>query len=297
MNDMPHRRRLHDLRSWNDKEWWFSYVFDHRSMLYFSWTFFRAVYGHYFALFAFDARNHRRWSMQKICRIDMSRERSDALRLSNSGRFFSVLFETGEHGRLQLEARECRADLVLLPSTVPPFSKREDQFHYHYDLLHRYKHAVTGSITLDGIDYAIDTNRSYRDHCIGNIPRRAGWHWIALQNEAIALTSLVNYGPYAQRYSQVYEGKEWVRLDQNVSFEPDWNNPSEWRITSTDLDLTLKIHGEIRKTTRIPPLLPFLARVNHMEAFAEAAGQIRIDGSWRAVRELAGVLEEHYGWW
>ncbi len=268
-------------------------------MLYFSWTFFRAFYSDYFGLFALDLLKNRQWSLQKICRFDSTQPPHDGMRLSKSGRSFSLLSEMCEgQGHLRLSTKRLGVELVIRPSNVPRFSKNENQFVRHYGFEHRYKNPVSGVVTLDGIAYPVNSDYSYQDHCFGNVPRRTGWHWIALQNDAIALTSLVNYGPYGQRYSQVYDGKDWVRLDQDVAFEQDrGNSGGVWRITSTDMDLKLTARGMTRKITRIPPLLPVLVKVDHTEFLVEAAGRVRINGSWQTVRQLVGVMEEHHGRW
>jgi hypothetical protein len=155
--------------------------------------------------------------------------------------------------------------------------------------------------------YELDDARAYYDHCYGTLPAHTGWHWLAVQNHDVALSSLVNYGPYAQRYTHAWfsersgspRSNEWVRLEQSVSFERrrpgDWTQP--WRVTSSELDLEVRLIMHETRRTRIPPLTRFLVDLSHTEVFVEASGRIRVDGTWVAVDHLVGAMEEHYGRW
>jgi hypothetical protein len=136
------------------------------------------------------------------------------------------------------------------------------------------------------------------------VPRRTGWHWLAVQNERVALSCLVNYGPRAHCYTQVWlddagpRPREWVRLEQSVSFECPGTTPAcAWRVTSSDLDLDVELLQSTTGRTLIPPLVGWLVNLTHTEAFVKARGRIRVDGTWVEVDGLGGALEEHFGTW
>lgn len=156
----------------------------------------------------------------------------------------------------------------------------------------------------------VSGGRGYFDHCYGRLPHPTAWHWIAVQNEEVALSILVNYGPEPQVYAQclwvnratAHNGR-WVRLDPMVAFEkPDFDMGSgsfegSWRITSTDVDLHMLCLQHVTDRTRIPPIVPLLARLDHTEVFVSVSGRIRVDGQWLETGEMRGVFEEHRGTW
>jgi hypothetical protein len=285
-------------RQWNEKEWWFSYCFDPAFPFYLSWAFVRSSYSDYFSIFALDLKGNKQWTFHKNLLLDRA-PGDGPQRLEKKSRNFAVLFgEEGGVRRFRLTTKSWDVDLVVGESPFTPFVKRENQFQRHYFVEHTYRNPAGGTIMIDGRRYALRTDHTYFDHCFGNVPRRTGWHWIAVQNRDTALTSLVNYGPYAQRYTQVLDAGRWLRLGQDVTFEHDSARPQEpWRVTSPELDLTAEILGQEATITRIPPFVPFLVNINHTEFVVKASGRVRINGAWREQRDLIGVMEEHHGWW
>jgi hypothetical protein len=150
----------------------------------------------------------------------------------------------------------------------------------NYGLLHYFHNIASGNIEIRGHKYHLTDALTYFDHCWGRVPSRTGWHWLAVQNPQLALSSLVNYGPYAQRYTQAWfsentdspRRREWVRLEQSVSFERlDVMGPGlPWRVSSSDLEL--EVHALQSKTnhTRIPPFTRFLVDLHHTEIYVRA---------------------------
>lgn len=194
------------------------------------------------------------------------------------------------------------ADVTIRP-TAPPFIKEENQFAHQYSMVSSMHTAVRGSVRADGREYAFNDALGYADHCSGHLPRRTGWHWLAVQNADQALVSLLNYGPYGQKYTQLLRtrpdgGKEWVRLSQDASFEyPPARPGRSWRLTSWDLDVTVELLQTTRLRERLPPLLPLWVNLTHDESFVRASGRVRTELGWAPLRDAYGVLEEHHGWW
>jgi hypothetical protein len=191
------------------------------------------------------------------------------------------------------------AYLQILP-TITPFTKYDNKFSHEYTLLHFFRNRVQGQIKVDGRDIHLQDALGYYDHCFGTVPTRSKWHWIAVQNEGFSLSSLMNYGPFAQCYTQCFDSqKRWIRLDQDVSFECDpeyqWTKP--WKITSPDMDLELVVLQRSQNRQKIPPLLPFIINIDHSECYVRVRGTVRIDGNWVDTGDLFGVLEEHHGKW
>lgn len=294
----PLLHRRNPLRQWNEKEWWFAYVWDPAQSFYFSWAFVRAFYGDHFGALAVPVGDGAPVTIQKSLLLDRVSE-DGRLRLENQSRSWAVRYsEAGGKLRLFLEAEGWKADLSIEPSAVPSFERRENQFVRSYSVFHTYRNRVKGTVTVGGRERRLDSDHTYLDHCFGNVPARTGWHWIALQNRETALTSLVNYGPHAQLYTHVLRDGGWTRLAQDVSFDPGPGSPGRtWRVTSPDLDLSVEPLGRNDAITKMPPLLPFLADLTHTELLVRAAGRIRIDGRWREHGDLVGVMEEHFGRW
>jgi hypothetical protein len=291
-------KRRNIIRQRNEKEWWFSYCFDHTFLFYLSWAFVRSCYSDYFSIFALDTKSNEKWMFHKNLLLDRVPEKGPQ-RLEKRSHDFAVRFgEEDDARRFRLTTGPWEIDLMIGESPFSPFVKRENQFLRHYLVAHTYKNPVEGTVAINGRRYALRTDHTYFDHCFGNVPRRTGWHWIAVQNRDTALTSLVNYGPYAQRYTQVLNAGRWLRLGQDVTFEYDSARPQEpWRVTSPDMDLTVEILGHAATITRIPALVPVLVNINHTEFVVKAFGRVHIDGAWREQRDLIGVMEEHRGRW
>jgi hypothetical protein len=153
-------------------------------------------------------------------------------------------------------------------------------------------------------EYVLKDALTYADHCWGRIPSKTGWHWLAVQNEKAAIASLINYGAYSQRYTEIYfTGKDtnspqvgtWVRLNQAVSFEflkkDRWEQT--WHVTSPDMDLAVTLFQRKTDWTWIPFLIDLL----HTEIYVKATGVVRIDGVWVETGDMFGVMEEHKGFW
>lgn len=192
---------------------------------------------------------------------------------------------------------------ITIEVTSPPFTKQENQFVHHYSMVSTMHGAVSGTVRAEGRAYTFDNALGYADHCFGEVPRRTGWHWLAVQNADVAFVSLLNYGAYGQRYSQFLRTgpdgvKEWERLSQDASFEyPPLNPGRRWRLTAWDMDIEIELLQTARIRERLPPLVPFWINLTHDESFVRAHGRIRTEHGWVVLQDAYGVLEEHHGTW
>jgi hypothetical protein len=194
--------------------------------------------------------------------------------------------------RLRVHGGGWDVDLAITPSS-DPFRRTEDQGRAWYGVCAHVHDHVRGRVRVGGHDRAIDTTRGYTDHCWGRVPRKTGWHWLAAQDERVAVDSLVNHGPYAQRYTVAFvDGRRHVLADP--VFEVDRAAPSRpWRVVSPDLDLTARALRVHRGHVVVPPLVD----VRHDERVVEVTGRVRVDARWVEVGPLTGVTEAHHGVW
>lgn len=287
------RSRWPFWRAWREKEWFFSCLHDPQAGVYCSWTFARTFYAETFRFWLCDLRTDRSWHLDR--RILFDRQQTPGhldLRWAKRGALIEYQ-GAGDEAAFSMRDERFRVDLELV-RRWPSFVRRENQFVCDYTLLHDFGNEVRGAIEVEGERFAVDTRRCYTDHCFGRVPSRTGWHWLAVQDEQLALASLVNYGPYAQRYTQMFAGGEWVRLAPDVNFDYDPRRPLEpWRVTSVDLDLVarpVRLHPD---RVRVPPFVD----IRHDELHVEVEGRVRVEGRWRAVGGLTGVMESHHGRW
>jgi len=308
------RLPLRFLSQWRYKEWWYTGIYDPKHDLYVSWYFVRVNLLDKFIMTVFDPQlpEEQFPRFSSSCSLDHHQDDSPGLDLRHSGGRWNVHYRLEQQGRwkFELESKELTADITI-DKTIAPFTKFDNEMVDHYAVIHYFQSRANGRIEVPGgKSYQLTDALVYQDHCYGRVPSRTGWHWLAVQSPSIALASLVNYGAYAQRYSQVWindEGRsqranQWVRLEQSVSFEHEdsENVKGRWLVTSTDLDLVVHPRRLVRDRTRIPPFFPgFLAPVDlaHAEAFVEAEGKVRVDGRWMDTGPMHGVMEQHHGRW
>ncbi len=295
------------LREWRNKEWWYTGAFDAASGAYISWYVVRVNMVDQVTMTIFDPSRETPKQYKKLLWLDRHRP-AGVLSLAYRGAklAFDYRGDEKEGWTLAFDGGGITADLTIRP-TIPWFTKFDNEIVENYGLLHFFHNRTSGTVVAGDRRYRLDDALTYYDHCFGRVPTQTGWHWMAVQNESLALSSLVNYGPYAQRYTQAYfkDGEacprpgEWVRLEQSVSFERqypgDWSKP--WRVSSSDLEISMRIVKRTTNRTSLPPVIPFMVDLWHTEAFVMAEGRIRVDGHWLPTGELYGVMEEHYGRW
>lgn len=298
---LPSRWSL--LSRWREKEWWYSGVHDPQSGVYVSWYFIRVNVVDCFGFTVFDPSLPEPVHFTKKLYLEDQPEGGELV-LRHSARDLEVAYtgsaETG--WKLSLVRGGITAELDIQP-TAAPYTRFDHELEDQYGLLHFFHNRVTGTVRTPERTYALTDALGYSDHAFGKVPRRTGWHWLAIQNRDVALASLVNYGVHAQRYTQAffehndsgYREREWIRLDREVSFElaPGQHVGTPWRVTSTDLDLLVTPHQHVASHQEVP----FFVNVDHTEAYVTASGRIRIDGRWERVSDLAGVYEQHAGTW
>lgn len=316
--ELEERQVLHPRRFWHvwtqrdKKEWWYTGACDPARRLYVSWNIIRVNFIDRIAVVIFDAKRKEPDHFSKKLFLDEDQP-SGRLSLNHSSKDVEFHYNgSGEEGWLfQFSGGDISAELSIDPK-IRPFTKFDNTLSRNYGLLHFFQNRAHGKIEADGRVYELHDALVYYDHCFGTVPRQTGWHWLAVQNAQVALASLVNYGPYAQRYSQVWFGDgtscpqhrrgTWIRLEQSVSFEQetadDFRDP--WRVTSSDLDLTVTPVPNQYHTTRehIPPMTRWIVDLDHTEVFVEVTGKIRVDGHWVELAEpMWGVMEQHHGRW
>ena len=290
--------RRHPLRQWREKEWWFSYCFDKTRQIYLSWSFLRAYYSDHFGLMFVDLKTRKRWAFSRLMFLDGLRE-GVPIALSKAQSQFEVSFGlTGANRSFRVSENRFNVDLSIGPSAAPAFVRRENQFTNQYRLVHTVQHPVVGNVAVDGAHYDLHTKWSYFDHCSGLVPRLTSWHWLAVQRDEASLIVLVNYGERSQRYAQILRNGRWVRLDQNATFEcQDARNAESWRVTSTDLDITVDVLESNAAVTKVPRAFPLIVNLRHVEFVVRVDGIVRLNGRWEDLHRHYGVMEEHHGIW
>lgn len=305
-------------KGWRDKEWWYTGLFDPQSQVYVSWYFLRVNVADAFVFSVFDpSQPGPEHLVKQIFYLkrppESSREQTYLVR-DRCG--FSVSYTgrgdgPGAGWSFHLKSKAIQAEIRIDPRK-PAFTKFDNAVQDNYGLLNFFGASASGKVQAGGRTYELNSAVAYYDHCFGRIPEQTGWHWIAVQGNKFSLDSLINYGAYAQCYTQAWhsiEGvprpEQWVRLEQAVSFENSvsfddkeylsWKKP--WRLTSTDLDLNIEILQHKTDLTRVPLFIPFLVKLHHTEAFVRVSGKARIDGMWTQTGDMFGVLEQHYGRW
>lgn len=295
--------RLDIINNPQNKEWWYTGCFDESQNLYFSFFFCRVPFLDNFSLKIFDLNEKEPYVYDK--KLFLSRlQQKNKLDLRKKTKDLSIIYYgDGDNGwDFTLKDKNLTVSLNILPTT-PPFTKFDNNFINNYSLLLFMLNKVKGELDIAGKTYEITNALGYFDHCFGKVPRRTGWHWLAVQNRNFALVSLINYGPYAQKYTQVLTKNEalnweWIRLNQEVSFESIPKNRNKyWKLSSCDVDLTIEILMLSKSKETIPPIIPFLVNINHDEFFVRVSGRIKVKNEWSDVGILHGVMEEHFGKW
>ncbi len=293
------------LREFRNKEWWYTGVYDRAAGIYLSWYFVRANVIDRFVMTVFDDGQPRVVKMGRLQR----QAPGSAAGLEFRGRGCTISYRAGDvpPWRLQVQAPALSAEVTITP-TRPAFTKFDNPFRNYYGLVHYFHGRGEGVVSVaQGKTYRFTDALVYQDHCYGRVPSRTGWHWIAVQNPAVAVTSLVNYGAYAQRYTQAWFAgpasppgsaprlDAWIRLDQNVSFERRDRDDvmGGWSVSSPDLSLEVRPRQSVTDRTWLPPFVS----LKHTELFVEAEGQVRVDGRWVDTGLLHGVMEQHHGRW
>ncbi|MFW2490121.1 hypothetical protein ACN077_16375 [Clostridium chromiireducens] len=296
------------IRQWKDKEWWYSGFYDTKNDIYFNFFFVRVNFIDQFTLTLFEVKEQKIYEFSKKLFLD-KKQKKNKLCLNYHSKNISIEYNGDEIEGWTFKFKNNNFDIDLyLKPTIPYFTKFENQYVYKYGLMHYFNNLTNGLIKISNKTYKIENALCYYDHCFGTIPSKSAWHWIAVQNEDVSLASLVNYGPYAQKYSEIYFKKndrnwklnEWIRLNQDVSFEHyelDDKLMNTWKITSTDMDVIVTPIMYILDRTKVPKALPFLDNIKHYEFFIKLSGNVRIDGQWIEIKDLYGIMEQHNGKW
>jgi hypothetical protein len=306
------------FNEWRDKEWWYTGCYDAAGDFYVSWYFVRTNLADQFVMSVFDPKlpgpvhwAKKLFTNRKIPPNELSLNyKCGQTRIAFNGAFrepFSGFDDPKDPKdgawKFEVQSKIFQGEIDLTP-TIPYFTKFDYKIQDRYGLLHFFHNRANGAIQANGKEYVLNNALTYQDHCWGRIPSKTGWHWLAVQNENVALASLVNYGAYSQLYTEVYltdaianspRRNEWVRLDQAVSFEfqkkDKWKQT--WRVTSPDMDLAVTVFQ--RKTDKT--WIPLLINLVHTEIYVKAAGVVRVDGVWVETGDMFGVMEEHKGFW
>lgn len=300
--------RKHLFKDWREKEWWYTGIHDPSSKIYFSFFFIRTKITDHFNMMLFNYGDKKeKIEYSKNLFLESAQVKNN-LCLNYHSKELNIEYNGNDVDGWTFRFSNNKFNVnIAIKSTTKPFTKFDNNFVNQYTLLHFFHNVCSGTIETSENKYKLQNGLGYYDHCFGRVPRKSGWHWIAVQNEAVALASLINYGGYSQKYTQIYFKRnsknfklnQWIRLNQEVSFESCGhdNLESDWRLTSCDMDLIIKPILHTSNTTVIPPIIPLLINITHLEAFVEISGKVRIDSEWIEVENLYGVLEEHFGTW
>jgi hypothetical protein len=304
---------LNFLRRRRYKEWWYTGVYDPATRVYVSWYFIRAVVVDRLTVTVFDPSLGEDAALPRLttrCRL-RELDPIPGLCLEGRGPGLSASFRWSAPPescwRFILGSRSLEADVRIEPTT-PAFTKFDDELRSHHSIVHYFHGRGNGEVRVPGgPGYRLTNAQVYLDHCYGEVPAACGWHWIAVQDQRVGLAVLVNYGPYGQRFAQVWlapgtgsprDGR-WVRLEQAASFErttrDDLRGP--WMVTSADLEIEVRPRRMVTDRIKMPPLIGLLVDVTHTESVVEARGRVRVDGTWVDVGVLHGVMEQHSGHW
>jgi hypothetical protein len=308
------KQRFNPFVSSRKKEWWYTGVVDDTNRIFLGFSVIRVMFMDSISIGLFDAKNPETILAEWKGYLDSDNPQN---RLSLKAKSKKFTFDytgsgTGSEGwKAEISSDTISASLEIKP-TISPFTKFDNLFVDEYTLLHFFMNRVNGSVTTrtsgSGKTYTITDALGYYDHCFGTVPKKTKWHWIAVQSQTCALASLMNYGTYAQCYTEVYftvgaapesaQGR-WIRLDQDVSFECYHHDrfTKHWRVTSPDMALKLVVIQAECEEERIPPLVPFLVNLDHWQCSVNVSGWIRVDGEWIETGDLHGVFEEHNGTW
>ena len=302
------RRPLNLIKNWRNKEWFYTGIYDSKTGVYISWYFVRVNAADQFVMTVFDPTLPEPIHYKKTMYVDKYQE-PDALSLNHESRSLKVHYngKAEEGWKFEVDCKDFKGAVDIQP-TIPCFTKFDNPLWQRYYFYHFFMNQANGSIKAGDKSYELKDALVYNDHNYGIIPSKTAWHWLAAQNEKVALASLMNYGPNSQNYTEIFlrpdfEGcdqtSEWIRLEQAVSFEcefeHDWSKP--WYITSTDIFLEVRIIQYVTDHQKIPPVIPFFVNLRHAEMFVSARGKVRINSRWHDIGEIFGVMEEQKGHW
>ena len=289
------------------KEWWYAGCHDPESGTYFSFFFYRMPLLDAARVSVFDpASGGVREFGWKVA--FQAGEENGRLRIEIAEKGLGMVYRRvdDKNWHFTMKGRGWEVDLEI-KQTLPAFERREDRRGVPSGIVHWLGNAVSGQVLTHGASYRYRAARGYCDHSWGPVPRRVGWHWIAVQSQTMCLVSLVNTGTGAQLYTQVLvrpvpgsvDEPRWTRLDPQAVFGevPVGSPETTWTAVSTDLELEVRIRQWSGFRERIPPLIPFLVNIDHQESFVSAKGRVRLDGIWHDTGEMFGVMEVHRGTW
>lgn len=291
------------LSNLKNKEWWYTGIYEEEQDIYISFFFCRVPYIDKFKMTIFDRKKKEPFVYERKLFLDNSQE-NGKLDLKKTSKNFNVSYWGDEKKGwvFNLSDKNICVNISAKPSKIE-FTKFDNKFRVKYSLLHFMQNQIKGEINVKTDKYEILRGLGYYDHCFGIVPSKTGWHWLAVQNSKIALVSLVNYGQYAQKCTQVLINKpglkdKWIRLNQDVSFEYlPRDKYNLWRVTSCDINLKVSILMASESKEKIPPIFPFVVNLQHDEYFVRVTGYIKVDNEWIDIGELHGALEEHFGKW
>jgi hypothetical protein len=295
------------LKEWRCKEWWYTGIHDGELKVYISWYFIRFNLADQITLTIFDPAYDNPLQYQRMMYLDR-KQRSDSLNLNFrlNDAMASYSGDEKQGWKFDFKGGGFAADVIIKP-TIPFFTKFDNEIVNKYGMFQFSHNRANGTIKTKNKEYKLNNALGYYDHYFGKIPRNIGWNWLAIQNEKVALASFVNYGPYGHRYTQAWfanhsdspRREEWIRMDQNVSFEQQYteNWSKDWIVSSSDMELKVTPLMHVTNCFRIPPLIPFIVNLYHTEVFVKAEGRIRVDGHWVKSEDTWGVMEKHYGKW
>ncbi len=283
------------------KEWWYTGFLDSKRQVYFSLVFIRSPLISKFRFNVFDSNRTSPSIYHKTLSFDKSQQ-TGKLDLKKRTNDFIISYSGDEQDgwRFELQDGDISANVKMEPRQKS-FTKFDDYVVNDYNVLLLMNNKADGKVKFGNRIYDIKNGQGIYDHCFGKVPRKTRWHWLAVQNRRFSLASWVNHDKLSQKYSIIsLNGKKnlsW-KLDHNVSFECiNDQNSRDWKATSSDMNLNIKIIMSSDYSEKIPAIFPFLVNLNHNEHFIEVKGKVRIGGKWTSTGKLYGVMEDHFGKW
>ena len=137
------------------------------------------------------------------------------------------------------------------------------------------KNEVTGMLSAFGRTFEIDT-LGCREHTFCDFPRNTAWNWVvALHSDYSFVISRGNYSGYDYKYAVLFDGKEWIDLDPDVTFVVDERQMlNTCSLTSSDADL--KIYPIRHRYEHKKILMGILVDAHYWELATRIAGSLKI---------------------
>jgi hypothetical protein len=283
------------------KEWLYTSVYDKALDVYISFVFIRIPLADQLTLIVFDPEEKEPFVFRNMMVLDKVQAEGKLDLVFGKKNINARYFGSGEEGwEFRLSGDGVSVQLKFKPAALC-FTEVYPMKRSKYSLLQYFQNDVSGTVVVPGCSYTLEHASGIYDRCFGIVPRKTGWHWLAVQNEDIAITAWFHDWEDSPDYSHVLVRKadgmrEWVELCAAVTFARD-SGKNRWHVSAEDLDLDVEILMTSPFRQEMPPLIPFFINLQHDDHFVRATGRVLVEGVWIHCGAMHGVLEEHKGIW